>query len=135
MLAKALAVIGCHDDERRTVKRAQTIEERSERAVDERNLAVVGLCAVLALIVVRRLVWRVGIEDMDPGEESALLFANPVDRTGHDDVRATFGHRHGADAFHLRHLIVVDVEPWREAEALRQRKAADEGAGRKAERP
>ena len=46
VLAEALAVIGRHDDERRTGKRRQPIEERPERAVDERDLAVVRLRAV-----------------------------------------------------------------------------------------
>ena len=47
VLAEALAVIGGHDDERRTRQRRQPVEQRTERAIDEGHLAVVRLRAVL----------------------------------------------------------------------------------------
>ena len=122
------------DDERGPRERRQPIEERTERAIDERHLAVVRLRAVLRGEIVGRPVRRMRIERVHPREELARLFADPVGRARDDDVRAPLGQREVHFALHLRHLIVVDIEPRREAEALRDGEAADEGAGREAQR-
>ena len=47
VLAEALAVVRGDDDERRARERREAIEQRAERAIDERDLAVVRLRAVL----------------------------------------------------------------------------------------
>ena len=76
------------------------------------------------------------VEDVDPGEELRRSAA-PIQSTarGHDDVGRPLGHRDRDRAVHLRHLVVVDVEARRQAEALGQREAADERAGREARAP
>jgi hypothetical protein len=70
------------------------------------------------------------IEHVDPGEEVRGLASDPVEGARDDEIRGTLGHRDLDRAPLLGHLIVVDVEPRREAEALGEREAADEGAGR-----
>jgi hypothetical protein len=56
VLAEALAVIRRHDDERGARQRRQLVEQRTERAIDERDFAVVRLRAVLRRQVAGRLV-------------------------------------------------------------------------------
>ena len=110
------------------------MEERPERAIDERHFAVVGLIVVGRGEISRRLVRRVRIEHVHPGEEAIRGLADPVDRTRDDLVTSAFRHREADVSLELGDLIVVHVEPRREPEALRQRKPADERARGKARR-
>ena len=113
---------------------ASRVEQRTERAIDEGHLAVVGLRAVLRGEIRGRFVRRVRVEHVHPGEELRRLMADPVQRAGHDQVGAPLGHRDLDGAARLRHLVVVDVEPRRQPEALGERKPADERAGGEAAR-
>ena len=134
VLAKALAVVRCDDDERWAGKRGEPIEERSERAIDERDFTVVRLRGVGGGEIGRRLVRRVRIEHVDPREEPSGCLADPLDRTSDHFVGPALGHREADIALELGDVIVVDVESRRQPEALRERKPADERARRKARR-
>ena len=136
VLAEALAVIRGDDDERGPRERRQPIEERAERAIDERDLAVVRLRAVLSRRD-RRAAGTASADRTTCTHAKNLPGCLPIQSTARETT--TSARRSGIAkldvALHLRHLIVVDVEPRREAEALREREAADEGAGREAQRP
>ena len=74
------------------------------------------------------------IEDVHPGEPLRRLRAAPLQRRRDDGVGAPLGQGEVDAARRLADAIVVGVEPGVQAEALIEREAADEGAGREARR-
>ena len=134
VIAERLAVIAGDDDEGGGRRAAQIVEERRKRRVDGGHLAVVRLVRVLAVEGRRRLVRRVGIEDVHPLEERrawlALLVGEPRARERHDGRRRALGHDELGRLARLAEPVVVDVEAGVQPEARVQRKRADEGARR-----
>ena len=110
VLAQALAVVGGDDDQRRprerrsaarTAGRARGRRRRLRRSTAVRRMARNSSAACRGSAGRRRA----------PSRRTAAV-VSPIqsDRTRHDDVGAALGHRDGADALHLGHLVVVDVE-------------------------
>ena len=134
VLAQAFAVIGGDDDERRPRHAGNAIEERRERVIGPRDLGRVGVAGIPCRKGVGRRIGRMRIEHVHPGEPLRRLRAAPLQRRRDDGIGAPLGQGEVDAARRLADAIVVGVEPGVQAEALIEREAADEGAGREARR-
>jgi hypothetical protein len=91
VFAERLAVIAGHHDKRRSRRTARGGQQRSERLVHRRDLAVVRLRGVLAIEGRRRAVGCVRIVDVDPGKPASLALLDPLDGPFDDDRRRALG--------------------------------------------
>ena len=130
VIAESLAVIARHDQQRRRVDVAERVQQRRERGVGVSDLAEVEVVLEPRLVVLRRLVRRMRVVDVDPHEPVlALLAAVPLER-GLDDVLGP-----GLLDLELELLVemavelVVDVEVVAEPVARVEHVGADERAG------
>ncbi len=132
MLAKGLAVVASEEGEDRGAGRGkERIEERREGRVRRRHLAEVGGVAVLGVEGGRRLIRRVGLEDVDP--KKALprrLPSPPVESAGNGVDAPPLGEGESANVGPLAVLVVVDIEAARQAPSRIERERRDERAGR-----
>jgi hypothetical protein len=94
------------------------------------DLAVVGTPALLLAIGRGRIVGRVRLVEVHPGEERPRLVADPLLRgRGHDRTRA-LGFEHARARGAALDAIVVEVEPAGQAEAPVEDVGGDEGRRR-----
>ena len=134
VIAQTLPVIGGDDDKRLARKAGESIEERAKRVVRPGDFTGVRIVGVPPRELLWWLVRRVRVEDVNPREPLVRLGAGPGKRRGDDRVRATLREREVDGAARLADSIVVDVEAGVQPEALVEREAADERAGREAAR-
>ena len=71
MVAERFAVIGRDNHQRRTRRRAQIVEQRRQRCVGSRDLAVVRPARILRVERRRRPIRRVRIEEVQPARTTA----------------------------------------------------------------
>ena len=120
VIAEALAVIAGDDDQRGAILRAKIVEQRCKRRIGRRNLAVVRLAGVLSVEGRWRTVWRVGIEEMDPGEPRLrfpLRLRDPFARERHDGGRRALRHHELGRRVRFAESIVVAIEALVQSEA------------------
>src|SRR5262249_46328207 len=112
VLAEALAVIGERDDERVVEDAAsgEPLDERADRAVHERDLAVVRAIAELTVERRRRLVVGVRIVEVEPGEEGRVAGFEPGPRRGEHLVGRALREEELPPWRRAREVVVVDVE-------------------------
>ena len=130
VLAQSLAMVRGHEDEgaRRPALRLQEPQQPAELRVHEGDLAVVGAAGEPRREVRRRLVGRVGVEVVDPEEPRGRRPRfQPRPGRGRRLVRGTLHVGRAAPVLAVGQVIVVHVEPAREAEAPVQREPGDEG--------
>jgi hypothetical protein len=90
VLAQAFAVVGREDEEEVVAESVavEEIPEPGELGIRIRDFAEIGILSVLALERLGRGVGRVGVVEVDPGEEFAvLLFVDPAQGLVDDFVR------------------------------------------------
>jgi hypothetical protein len=110
VLAQPLAVVA-HDGNHGPIEQCVSVEEIDDTRdlrVDERDFGVVGMPRVLRVELRRRLVWRVRIVEVQPGEEPLILhLLEPRERLVHDLVARPL-HVANAEAGQLRQFEVVN---------------------------
>jgi hypothetical protein len=128
VLAERLAMVASEEGEDRGAGRGkERIEERREGRVRRRHLAEVGGVAVFGVERGRRLVRRVGLEDVNP--EKALprcLPSPPVERGGDGVDAPPLGKDEATGVGSLSVPVVVNIEAAAEAPADVERERGDE---------
>ncbi len=133
MIAEALAVVGGDDHEGLAREAREPIEQRTERVIGPGDFAGVRILGVPARELVRRLVRRVRIEQVYPGEPLVRTSAGPGERGRYDCVSAPFRQREVDGATGFADAVVVDIEAGVQAKTLIERESAHEGSGGEAE--
>ena len=109
---------------------AQPGQHARDLRVGEGDLAVVGVAAGFFQELLRRIVGRVRIVEMNPGKERlAAAVPEPLQRGIDDDVASAFGFEPRGAGGIARHPIVVGVEADRQAEPAIEDVGADKRAG------
>src|SRR5689334_20799502 len=93
VIAKTFPMVAGDHHEGWTVAGARGVEQRPQRLVDIRDLAVIRPSCVLGVEGRRRRVRRVWVEHVHPGEPSSLPSVNPLERGVRDLSGRTFGER------------------------------------------
>ncbi len=133
-------MVARHDHERRPVRVPNVRQQRREGRVGGRHLSVVRLARVVGVERRRRLVGRVRIEHVHPGEPGpgrlpvscrpGAPSGNPRPRERHDLGGRPLGHRQVDRPEPVAEAVVIDVEPGVQAEAGMHGKRGHEGGGR-----
>ena len=127
VLAEGFAMIRGCNDQRRLPRVAQRIDQPARLSIRFRNLLVVAnRDGTPGLVGIGRVaVWRVRLEQVNPGEEPLLaMMLEPVGRFVDDDASRPFVR--GAAVLPTRHAIAVGLEASVQSEPPIERKRGDE---------
>ena len=128
VVAERFAVIaGRRHDQAPGRARLRGRDHAAQAGVGGGDLAVVGTPALLLAIRRGRIVGRVRLVEVHPGEERARLAADPLLRGRGHAVARPLGLEHARARAAALDAIVVEVEPAREAEAPVEHVGGDEG--------
>ncbi len=131
VIAEGLAVIPRRDhDQAAAGAGLRGGDDAAQTGVGGGNLAVVGAPGLLLAVGRGRIVGRVRLVEMHPGEEGAVLSGDPFLGGGGDDRARPLGLQHARAGGAALDAVVVDIESTPETEAPIEDVGGDEGGRR-----